>query len=166
MKHLNGEDREGFMATTRSAFEHSPWISEAAWERRPFSDFEDLLAKMCAVVEEAPQEAKLALIRAHPDLAGRLAREGRLTSASEDEQRAAGLENLSEIEKAAFASLNARYRDRFGFPFVICAREQTKGSIVAALEKRMQNERDGEIEIALAEIMKIARLRLAGSVNG
>ena len=157
---LNDTDREAFVAFTGSAFEHSPWIAAAAWERRPFDDLEDLLAKMRATIEAAPLDAKIALIAGHPDLAGRLAREGRLTAASQEEQRAAGLEHLSDSERAVFERLNARYRDRFGFPFVICAREQTKASILSALSERVRNERGSEIAVALMEIVKIARLRL------
>lgn len=160
IEQINGTGREAFIEIVGPVFEHSPWIAAAAWERRPFDDVEDLLEKMSGVVYAAPPEVKVALIAAHPDLAGRLAREGRLTAASESEQRAAGLDRLSDSERAEFDRLNAEYRDRFAFPFVICAREQTTSSILDALARRARNGRDAEIATALAEIVKIARLRL------
>ena len=162
---LNAADRATFVAATGFAFEHSPWIAEAAWERRPFADREQLHAALVAVVAEAPLERKIALIAAHPDLAGRVAREGRLTAASREEQSAAGLDRLTPAELARFAAANAAYRGRFGFPFVICAREHDTSSILAALERRADRPHDAEIATALDEIAKIARLRLEDAVT-
>jgi 2-oxo-4-hydroxy-4-carboxy-5-ureidoimidazoline decarboxylase len=109
--------------------------------------------------------AAVALIAAHPDLAGRVAREGRLTPASRGEQAVAGLDRLTSAETARFDAANARYRERFGFPFVICVREHDKASILAALESRGAHDRAAEIATALAEIAKIARLRLEDAVR-
>ena len=162
---LNRSDREAFTNVVGFAFEHSPWIAEAAWERRPFESVDDLHARMVAIVEQAPVEKRIALICAHPDLAGRVAREGRLTPASRDEQGSAGLDALSVGEIARFETLNGAYRARFGFPFVICARENTKDSILAELETRSRNAPEREIEKALQEIAKIARLRLHDAVQ-
>jgi OHCU decarboxylase len=162
---LNRSDREAFTNAVGFAFEDSPWIAEAAWERRPFESVDDLHARMVAIVEQAPVERRIALICAHPDLAGRVAREGRLTPASRDEQGSAGLDALSVREIARFETLNGAYRARFGFPFVICARENTKDSILAELETRSRNAPDREIEKALQEIAKIARLRLHDAVQ-
>ncbi len=120
---------------------------------------------MVTVVQQAPQEKRIELIAAHPDLAGRVAREGRLTAASRDEQRSAGLNRLSKEEVARFERLNQAYRARFLFPFVICARENTKESILAAVESRTQNDRETEIATALREIAKIARLRLSDAIE-
>src|SRR5271166_6521103 len=122
---LNAADRASFVGAVGFAFEGSPWIAEAAWERRPFADLDALVASMVAVVTESSEERRAALIVAHPDLAGRVARDGRLTAASRDEQASAGLGRLSPEEIDRFDALNSAYRARFGFPFVICARENT-----------------------------------------
>jgi 2-oxo-4-hydroxy-4-carboxy-5-ureidoimidazoline decarboxylase len=121
---------------------------------------------MVAVVHAAGSDAQVALIAAHPDLAGRVAREGRLTHASSAEQAAAGLDALTPSEIARFDADNAAYRARFGFPFVICARRHDKASILAELERRGQNARADEIATALDEIAKIARLRLEEMIQG
>jgi OHCU decarboxylase len=154
-------DREAFVARNGALFEHSPWVAEAAWEDGPFADEEALLAAMIAAVERAPRERQLALIRAHPDLAGRAAIAGALTADSAREQAAAGLDRLTPDEYDAFTRTNAAYRERHGFPFVICAREHDKTSILAAAAERLEHDTDAEIAVALAEIGKIARLRLA-----
>jgi 2-oxo-4-hydroxy-4-carboxy-5-ureidoimidazoline decarboxylase len=161
---LNTADRASFVAAVGFAFEQSPWIAEAAWERRPFKDRSALVACMNAIVRESPLELRLALLAAHPDLAGRVAREGRLGPASVKEQASAGLDRLTPEEIANFDALNAAYRSRFGFPFVICAREHTKESILSALRARTGNDRAAEIATALEEIGKIAALRLADAV--
>ena len=120
---------------------------------------------MVAIVSGSGEDAQVALIRAHPDLAGRVAREGRLTAASAAEQAGAGLGALTPAEVARFDADNGAYRERFGFPFVICARENTKATILAALGRRRDNERSTEIATALAEIAKIAKLRIEDAVN-
>ena len=162
---LNRSDREAFTNAVGFAFEDSPWIAEAAWERRPFESVDDLHARMVAIVEQAPVENRVALICAHPDLAGRVAREGRLTPASQGEQGSAGLDSLSGEEIMRFEVLNGAYRERFGFPFVICARENNKDSILAELETRTRNAPEREIAKAVQEIAKIARLRLHDAVQ-
>lgn len=162
---LNALDAGPFVEAVGFAFEDSPWIAKEAWNRRPFRNVTDLHAAMTQAVERAPEERRIALIAAHPDLAGRVAREGRLTAASADEQRRAGLDRLTPAEIERFETLNGTYRERFGFPFVICARENTKETILAALEMRLENERSTEIAAALGEIAKIARLRLTAAVR-
>jgi OHCU decarboxylase len=161
---LNAADRATFVAAIGFAFEDSPWIAEAAWPRRPFADLGDLHRALTDVVKAASEERQIALIAAHPDLAGRVAREGRLTAASRGEQAAAGLDRLSAAQLARFDAANAAYRARFGFPFVICAREHAQASILAELERRARNGRAAEIATALAEIAKIARLRLEDAI--
>jgi OHCU decarboxylase len=153
-------DREAFVRRFGPLFEHSPWVAERAWERRPFRDAGDLLAALAAAVHEAPREDQLALIRAHPDLAGRAAIEGTLTADSRAEQSSAGLDRLTPEEYDAFTRANAAYRERFGFPFVICVREHTKETILAAARERLRNDREDEVRVALGEIAKIAGLRL------
>jgi 2-oxo-4-hydroxy-4-carboxy-5-ureidoimidazoline decarboxylase len=117
------------------------------------------------IVEESGEERQVALIAAHPDLAGRAAREGRLTASSTDEQRSAGLDRLTAEEFARFDRLNTAYSATFGFPFVICAREHNKESILATLDARLQNDRRTEIHTALREIAKIAQLRLDEAIS-
>lgn len=162
---LNRAGREEFINAVGFAFENSPWIAAEAWGKRPFESLDDLHAAMVAAVEQAPLEKRIELIAAHPDLAGRVAREGRLTPASQSEQSSAGLDRLSKEELARFERLNESYKARFTFPFVICARENTKESILAALERRSKNDRGDEIATALREIAKIARLRLADVIE-
>ncbi|MGZ6674556.1 MAG: 2-oxo-4-hydroxy-4-carboxy-5-ureidoimidazoline decarboxylase, partial [Solirubrobacteraceae bacterium] len=141
-------------------FEGSPWVARAAFTDGPFEGVDDLHAAMVAAVREAPRERQLELIRAHPELAGREAQAGELTAASAGEQASAGLHRLTADEAERWRALNAAYRERFGFPLVVCVREHTKASILAWGEERLAHEPDEEVEIALAEIAKIARLRL------
>jgi allantoate deiminase len=157
---LNDMTGEAFVAAIGATYEHSPWIAQRALSQRPFASIEELARAMSGVVQGATRDEQLALIRAHPDLVGRLAKEGKLTRESTAEQSAAGLASLTEAEVAAFEQHNAAYRDRFGFPFVICARENKKEAILAVFPTRLQNTVDQEIATALAEIDKIAVLRL------
>lgn len=165
IEELSRLDRDAFVAAVGHVFERSPWIAAAAWERRPFASGEDLHRAMLAVVGGAGEERQLALIRAHPDLAGRVALAGALTAESAREQAAAGLTALSAEELARFTASNEAYRSRFGFPFVICAREHRREAILAAFPPRLANDRATEIATALAEIGKIARLRLQDLVT-
>lgn len=162
---LNAADRTQFTAAVGFVFENTPWIAQAAWDRRPFADVDALHAAMLDVLNHATTDRQVALIVAHPDLAGRVACEGRLTPSSQTEQASAGLDRLTPDEATRFDALNGAYRDRFEFPFVICAREHTTASILDALQRRSRNERDVEIETALIEIGKIARLRLLDTVT-
>ena len=163
---LNAADRDAFVATVGHVFERSPWIAAEAWERRPFASIDDLHRAMVAAMWDAPATRKLALIEAHPDLAGKAAIAGDLTTDSANEQASAGLDRLNPEEFATFTRLNAAYRARYGFPFIICVREHDKGSILAAFEARIAHDRDAEIDTALTEIAKIAGLRLTAAVGG
>ena len=162
---INRASQDEFVAALGAIFEHSPWIAAETWPARPFASAEALHAALCATVERAPLERKLALIRAHPDLAGKAAIAGELTAESTREQRSAGLSALTPDEFARFTQLNTAYRERFGFPFVICAREHTKTSILASFAERLGHTDAQEVAAALAEIAKIARLRLADAVR-
>ena len=153
---LNALSREQFVALLGSVFEHSPWVAARSAGKRPFETSAHLHAAMCATVKEATEDELLALIRAHPDLVGRAV----LTSESQSEQASAGLNNLSAEDVQLFEKYNAEYQARFGFPFVICARLNKKEAILRAFPQRLQNSREKEIETALAEIGKIAELRL------
>jgi OHCU decarboxylase len=156
--------REAFVARFGGVFEDSPWIADAAWTSRPWPSVDALHAAMVAVVDAAPHEARLALIRAHPDLAGKAAIAGALTPESTREQAAAGLDRLTPRQHADVLALTAAYRERFGFPFIVCAREHTADTIIAAARARLDHDPDAEERTALAEIAKIAALRLADLV--
>ncbi len=152
--------RESFVAAFGDVFEHSPWVAEAAWERGPFGSLEELHAAMVKVLSEAGEEKQLALIRAHPDLAGKAAIRGELTTASSEEQARSGLASLTPDEFARFQQLNDAYKARFGFPFIMAVRHSNKAAILNGFEERLPNTREAEMEQALAEIGKIARFRL------
>jgi 2-oxo-4-hydroxy-4-carboxy-5-ureidoimidazoline decarboxylase len=158
---LNNARRAEFTAALGHLFEHSPWVAEETWPRRPFRDAAHLHAELCATMRRAPRERQLALINAHPDLAGRLAQQNQLTLESTREQASAGLNRLADAELAAFQQLNADYRARFGCPFIICARLNAKDAILAAMRRRIAHAPEQEFETALGEIEKIASLRLA-----
>lgn len=157
---LNTLDRTAFVAALGHLFEHSPSVADATWPQRPFRDAAHLHAALCATMRAAPRERQLALIRAHPDLAGRLAQQKQLTAESTREQAGAGLNQLTAAELAEFQKLNAAYVGRFGFPFIICARLNDKTAILAAMRSRATNPPEAEFAAALVEIEKIARLRL------
>lgn len=149
-----------FVAALGHLFEHSPWVAEEAAKSRPYPGKDALLEGLCAAMRRAPEERQLQLIRAHPDLAGRLAKAGALTPASAKEQAQAGLDKLALEEAAEIERLNATYKQRFGFPFIICARLNDKNTILAAMRKRVENSLGTERSTALDEIAKIAALRL------
>ena len=165
LESLNAVERNAFVAAVGHVFELSPWIAEETWPRRPFRDVVHLHAELCATLRGASPERQLALIRAHPDLAGRLAQQRRLTAESTREQATAGLDQLSGGEGAEFQKLNDAYRARFDFPFVICARLNAKDAILAAIPMRMMNSPAVEFQTAIAEIEKIAYLRLQDAVR-
>jgi 2-oxo-4-hydroxy-4-carboxy-5-ureidoimidazoline decarboxylase len=162
---LNTMDRSAFVAQVGWAYEHSAWVAEGAWEDCPFQTIEDLCTAMERVVRSATPQKQLALIQAHPDLAGRFRSASELTVASRREQADAGLNQLTASEAEQMARNNERYREKFGFPFILCARLNNAKSIREALEKRLENSRAKEIDVALGEISKIGRLRLADAVS-
>jgi 2-oxo-4-hydroxy-4-carboxy-5-ureidoimidazoline decarboxylase len=161
LSELNAMHREAFVSRVGWIYEHSPWVAEGAWEDRPFSTMNDLCAAMEGAVRSATPQQQLALIQAHPDLAGRLSAASELTPASRSEQAGAGLHQLTLAETELLARNNALYREKFGFPFVLCVRLNNAGAILEAFSERLKNARAEEIGVALAEISKIARLRLA-----
>jgi adenine deaminase len=148
---------DAFVARFGGLFEASPWVAEAAWRPEGFADADELHEALAAAMYAAPEERRMALIRAHPDLGERLAA---LTDASRSEQSGAGLDRLAPDEYERFMAVNAAYRERFGFPFVICVREHTRASILADADARLEHSHEQEVAAALAEIAKIARLRL------
>lgn len=165
VEELGALDRVSFARAVGRVFEDAPWIAEGAWEARPFASLDELHARMCDVLDAAPDERRLQLIVGHPDLAGRAAVAGRLTRESTSEQRSAGLDRLTEAELERFTRLNGAYTARFGFPFVIAVRDHTKESILAAFEERLGHGVAEERSAALEQIMVIARHRLDGMVS-
>jgi 2-oxo-4-hydroxy-4-carboxy-5-ureidoimidazoline decarboxylase len=162
---LNSCDRGAFVAALGPLFEHSPWVAADTYDRRPFTDADALYQALCATMRGASNDRHLALLRAHPDLAGRLARAGELTPSSAREQAAAGLDRLTSVDAAEIQRLNGIYRDRFGFPFIICARLNAKDAILTAMRVRVGNTPDAELSTALDEVAKIARLRLDETIQ-
>jgi 2-oxo-4-hydroxy-4-carboxy-5-ureidoimidazoline decarboxylase len=162
---VNAMGCDAFVAALGDLFEHSPWVARAAYDRRPFASVAELHGALEASVRGAPRERQIDLIRAHPELAGREARAGELTEASTSEQARAGLDRLSADEVRTLDALNREYRERFGFPLVVCVREHTKDSILAWGRARLLHPRDDEVATALGEIAKIAALRLADLVT-
>jgi 2-oxo-4-hydroxy-4-carboxy-5-ureidoimidazoline decarboxylase len=163
---LNGGSQADFVATLGGIFEHSPWIAERACAARPFPTVAALHEAMLAVLAAASPEEKLALVRAHPELAGKVARAGAIADASRKEQGALSLDRLSDAEFERFERLNAAYAGRFGFPFIIAVARHTRDSILTRFERRLENDREAELAAALAEIGHITRLRLVAAVDG
>jgi 2-oxo-4-hydroxy-4-carboxy-5-ureidoimidazoline decarboxylase len=161
---LNALSGTAFVAALDGVFEHAPWVAAAVEPGRPYPTIAALHEAMMQAVHGAPRERQLALIRAHPELAAR--RAAAITDASRAEQGSLGLDRLSEEEHARFERLNAAYRDRFGFPFIICVRRHTRDSILRQFERRTRNEPETEIATALREIGFITRLRLVAKVDG
>jgi 2-oxo-4-hydroxy-4-carboxy-5-ureidoimidazoline decarboxylase len=157
---LNELSQGDFIRLIGPVFEHSPWIAELTWAKRPFESAAALHRALYETVLTSDESKKLALIRAHPDLAGRAARARTLTLASTREQASGGLDRLSAEEAALFDKHNREYRERFGFPFVICARRNRKEAMLAGFERRLKHSREQEIEAALAQVFKIAELRI------
>jgi 2-oxo-4-hydroxy-4-carboxy-5-ureidoimidazoline decarboxylase len=157
--------RGRFVELFGGAFEHAPWLAELAFAAGPFRSIEALHGAMVDAMRGAPRERQLALIRAHPDLAGRAAIAGELTAASSAEQAGAGLDRCAPEEFARFQELNHRYREEFGFPFILAVKGRTRGEILAAFERRLGNSPEAEFEEALSQIARIARLRLEDLVE-
>lgn len=162
---LNTCDRAAFVAALGHLFEHSAWVAEETFPKRPFADADALHAALCETMLGAPADRQLALVRAHPDLAGRLAQAGELTADSAREQAAAGLDRLTAQESSEIVRLNDSYKARFGFPFVICARLNAKAGILASMRSRVANGPKEELSTALTEIAKIARIRLSEAIT-
>jgi OHCU decarboxylase len=155
--------RDEFVSRFGGVFEHSPFIAERAYDaglvRDPLTAVRVHVALVTAFLA-ASEEERLGVLRAHPDLAGRLAISGELTEESRKEQAGAGLDSLSPAEHARFTELNTAYTQKFGFPFIIAVKGLDKNAILAAFEKRLGNSRDEEFALAAAEVERIALLRL------
>ncbi|WP_028534123.1 2-oxo-4-hydroxy-4-carboxy-5-ureidoimidazoline decarboxylase [Paludibacterium yongneupense] len=152
--------RDGFVAVLDGVFEHSPWVAAAAWAWRPFADSAALSHALEQAMYGAGRAQQLQLLCAHPELAGKAAVRGELTAESNREQHGAGLDQCSPDEFADLQQLNAAYRERFGFPFVIAVRGLSRQDIIASLRARLDDAPDVALATALAEVARIARWRL------
>jgi 2-oxo-4-hydroxy-4-carboxy-5-ureidoimidazoline decarboxylase len=162
---VNAMDRATFIDLFGGVFEHSPWVAEAAWDRRPFSDRAELERVMTGIVGQAGQERQMALILAHPDLADRQSRAADLTEYSKKEQAGAGLDDTTAEEAERQRQLNRTYREKFGFPFIMAVRKATKAQILTAMAERVGNPPDVEYRRALEEINRIAGFRIEGLIG-
>jgi 2-oxo-4-hydroxy-4-carboxy-5-ureidoimidazoline decarboxylase len=162
---LNAATSDDFVAALGDVFEYSPWVAAATAARRPFANLAALRDAMIEVIEQAPPEQRTALIRSHPDLANKTQRAAGLTVHSTSEQDSAGLDRLSDAEFTLFEQLNNAYKAKFKFPFILCVRRHTKDSILNAFTRRLNHDLAQEEKEALAEIKRIATLRLASLVE-
>jgi 2-oxo-4-hydroxy-4-carboxy-5-ureidoimidazoline decarboxylase len=158
---MNDLDRPAFVEAVGWVFEHSPWVAERSWERRPFVSLEELIGTMESQVGFAPRAEQVALLRAHPDLGSR----AQMSSSSTNEQAGAGLDRLTPEEYRQFHQLNEEYKAKFGFPFLFAVKGSNKFQILQALESRLDAGEDEEFETALQQVYRIARLRLQAVVD-
>jgi OHCU decarboxylase len=165
LNEVNDLQREEFVERFGSLYEHSPWVAEGASEERPFDDLSEMHGAFEQALREAPSDAQLSLIKAHPDLAGKAAMAGNLTPESTQEQASVGLDRLSQEEYETFTKLNDAYQEKFGIPMIFAVREHTKDSILKNAGVRLENSPEEEIDRALQEINKIARYRLGETVK-
>lgn len=163
---VNAADAERFAALVGPVFERAPWVAALAASDRPFASVEALHAAMFAGLMRASEADKLALLRNHPELAGREAQAGGMTSESVSEQGGAGLDRLSAAEFERLADLNRAYSERFGWPFLVCVRRHSRRSIFAEFERRLARTADEEMAEALHQVFLISRLRIADLVEG
>jgi OHCU decarboxylase len=155
------ETRDQFVDRYGEIYEHSAWVAEETYATAAdVSDTNKLAIIFAGCVNEASYDRKLTLIRAHPDLAGKAAIAGDLTEESTAEQSSAGIEQCTPEEYKQFQSLNTHYKEKFGFPFVMAVRHSNRSNILRAFARRLQNDKETEFASAIAEIHKIARLRL------
>lgn len=157
---LNALDEDAFVALLGGVFEHSPWVARRAHSARPFASIEALHAAMVSVVDHASEDEKLALLRGHPELAGKAAIRGELTVESTKEQSSAGLSHCSPEEFAYLTDLNRRYNMKFGFPFILAVKGHDRTSILRAFATRVEHDRTAEFAEALAQVARITRFRL------
>ena len=160
LSHLNTIECEQFEHLLADIFELSPWIPRRAWEYRPFGSISDLHSKMVTVIENSTEDEQLGLLTAHPELAGKEARDGVLTESSTNEQAQAGLNALNKDELLEVSQLNAQYLDKFGFPFIIAVLDNTKDDIFRKWKQRLSNNRDLELKACLEQVYLIGKLRL------
>ncbi|KND61678.1 2-oxo-4-hydroxy-4-carboxy-5-ureidoimidazoline (OHCU) decarboxylase [Candidatus Burkholderia verschuerenii] len=157
---INTMPSDTFVTVLAGIFEHSPWVPEQAAQQRPFKSIDALHAAMSRIVEQSGNEKQLALINAHPELAGKAAVRGELTAESTREQSGAGLNLCTQEEFDRLQTLNAQYRDKFGFPFILAVRGYDRHGIIANFEARVNHDRAEELRTSLDQIYRIAGFRL------
>ena len=162
---LNQASREAFVTSLGGIFEHSPWVAEAAWEARPFADTAALHAVMTAAIHAAAHARQLALLRAHPELAGKAMVSQTLTADSTDEQTRSGLTHCSPAEFAQLQALNAAYHKKFGWPFILAVKHLHRATIIRTFVARLESSAADEFDTCLANIEKITRWRLDEQVS-
>ena len=162
---LNARDQRGFVLALEGIFEHSPWVAEGAWSRRPFASFDALYRALADAMRGAGEAAHLALIRAHPQLAGKAALRGDLTRDSHAEQSGAGLDRCSTDDLARLGKLNRAYEAKFGFPFVLAVKGLDRAAILARFAERLKRDSATEIAEALQQIERIAWFRLKAVIE-
>ena len=165
LSHLNNCPREEFVAALGGIFEHSPWVAETVWNERPFADTTCLHTKMAAAVRAASHARQLALLRAHPELAGKAMLASTLTADSTSEQTRSGLTNCTAEELATLQGLNVAYNQKFGWPFIAAVKHMDRLSIIALFKERLDSSAADEFEQCLANIEKITRWRLQDQVE-
>jgi 2-oxo-4-hydroxy-4-carboxy-5-ureidoimidazoline decarboxylase len=157
---INAMPPERFMHCFGDVAEHAAWVAQAAARARPFASRDAMIAAFAEAVRDAEPERQLELLRSHPDLAGKAARDGAITADSRREQSGAGLGSLDREEFTRFTALNERYRRSFGFPFILAVKGATKQQILAAFESRLANGPETERATALSQVLRIIRFRL------
>ena len=156
---------EEFVSKFGNTIEHCPMIAAAAWAERPFTYVDDIHSAVCRIIDSFSLSVQEGILRCHPDLAGRLAATGALSSESTNEQKTAGLLDATESEKATIQHSNQLYKDKFGFPFVICVRENKKEAIMNGMVERLRHDRESEVRMGIGEVKKIGYLRLCDVVD-
>ncbi len=158
---LNTLPKDKFVEAIGWVFEHSPWVAERAWRKRPFASFDDLSTRMIQEVQVASPDEQLALLCAHPDLGAR----AKVSAASANEQAGAGLDQLSPAEYDTLLRLNTEYRKKFGFPFLFAVKGSDKATIIDALKRRLKSPPEQEFQVALGHVFRIARFRLEDTIQ-
>jgi 2-oxo-4-hydroxy-4-carboxy-5-ureidoimidazoline decarboxylase len=165
LQELNARDATGFAEGLDGVFEHAPWVVEAVVSQRPFDTLADLHAALIGVLRRLPESAFVDFLCLHPELAGSAARDGTMTADSAREQGGLALGHLPPEQAARWDTMNAEYRRRFGFPFILCIRRHSLVSALASFEERLSHRREQEMRLALEEITAISGLRLAERVR-
>jgi 2-oxo-4-hydroxy-4-carboxy-5-ureidoimidazoline decarboxylase len=163
---LNAMDPSRFTESVGRVFEHAPWVAARAATKRPFADRDALHAAMVKIVLSAGAAEQLDLIRGHPELAGKAAIAGAMTAESKSEQGGAGLDRLTPEQFERFHALNAAYRQKFGFPFILAVKGRNAAEILSIFAARVGNDIDAERQEALAQIARVSGFRLADLVEG
>jgi|TARA_B110000438_G_C15460803_1_gene498797 2-oxo-4-hydroxy-4-carboxy-5-ureidoimidazoline decarboxylase len=148
-----------FAEVFSNIFENASWIAQILYRKKPFENFQDLSKKMISIFEDSDEKSKLEIIQSHPDLANKT-KIGTLTTESNEEQKGAGLDQCTEIEYLEFKNLNSKYKNKFGFPFILAVRGKNKFEILTNFKKRILSSKNNEFNEAIKQVKQIANLRL------